>query len=246
MKSLLVIFFNCIAMASGAQTHIRPVEELINQSDPGWVLVQDWIHTAKNKVEVLPADSAKAREALYATQVTTRSPMGAVVYMTGGILVDDGWIRILGSGSPRLTRTIPGWSKGKGYKDYGERPGFLLIADDAVGGFYMLNGGALGKDLGKVYYFAPDNLEFEPLDLGYTDFLMFCFNNDLDSFYEGKRWKGWRKEVSRLEGDEVFNFYPMLWSKEGKNIEKCSRKPVPIEEQYSLNMDLRKQLKLDQ
>jgi hypothetical protein len=171
--------------------------------------------------------------------------MGAVIFMTGGIMVDDGWIRILGSGSPRLNRSVPGWSEGKGFRESGERPGFLLIADDVVGGFYMLNGGALGADLGKVYYFAPDNLKFEPLGLGYTDFLLFCFNNDLDKFYKGNRWKGWREEVSKLEGDKVFNFYPFLWTKEGKNIEKCSRKVVAVEEQFRLNMDFRNQLKLD-
>lgn len=44
--------------------------------------------------------------ALLATQVTTRSPMGAVVYHTGGILVDHGWIRILGAGECKLMITI--------------------------------------------------------------------------------------------------------------------------------------------
>jgi hypothetical protein len=95
-----------------AQT-MRPIEELINTKDPGWPIVQQWIASAKNKVEVLPCDTAKAKEALYHTQVTTRSPMGAVVSATGGVMVDDGWIRILGSGSPRLPRTLPGWNQGK-------------------------------------------------------------------------------------------------------------------------------------
>jgi hypothetical protein len=228
-----------------AQNKMRPLEELINKSDPGWNLVEGWIKSAKNKVEFLPVDTIKAIDALYKTQVTTRSPMGAIVYTTGGILIDDGWIRILGSGNSKLNRALPDWNKGKAYKELGDTPSFLLIADDAIGGFYLLNGGGLGQDVGKVYYFSPDNLEYEPLDLSYTEFLLFCFNNDLDEFYEGNRWKNWREEVSKLDGNKVFNFYPFLWTKEGKDINKNSRKEISIEEQYRFNVDMRKQLGLD-
>src|SRR4051812_15885417 len=177
-----------LTLTTTAQNKMRPVEELINQTDPGWILVKDWIKSAKNKVEILMVDTVKAKDALYKTQVTTRSPMGAVIYMTGGLLIDDGWIRILGSGNTKLNRTLPDWNKGKSFKEFGEAMSFLLIADDAIGGFYMLNGGGLGNDLGKIYYFSPDNLEYEALDITYTQFLEFCFNNDLDKFYKGYRW----------------------------------------------------------
>ncbi|MDR6565643.1 DUF2625 domain-containing protein [Chitinophaga ginsengisegetis] len=224
---------------------MRQVEELINKTDPGWILVDEWIKSAKNKVEILPVDTSKAKDALYKTQVTTRSPMGAIIYMTGGLLIDDGWIRILGSGSAKINRTLPDWNKGKSFNEFGESPSFLLIADDAIGGFYLLNGGGIGEDLGKVYYFSPDNLEYEPLNLSYTQFLDFCFNNDLDKFYEGSRWTNWRNEVSKLDGDKVFNFYPFLWTKEGKDINKNSRKAISVEEQYDFNLDMRKQLGAD-
>nr|WP_315223744.1 DUF2625 domain-containing protein [uncultured Flavobacterium sp.] len=240
---IAVLFF--ITSITSAQNKMKKADELINKIDPGWTFVEDWIKKAKNKVEILPADSSKAKEALYQTQVTTHSPMGAIVFMTGGLLIDDGWIRILGSGNAKCNRTLPDWNKGKSFKEFGDLPSFLLIADDAIGGFYILNGGALGTDTGKIYYFSPDNLEYEPLDITYSEFLQFCFNNDLDKFYEGNRWKGWREEVSKLKGDEVFNFYPFLWSKEGNDIDKNSRKVIPISEQYSLNLDLRKQLGFD-
>lgn len=245
IKHLLIAIVTLTTLAATAQTNMRPVNELINTTNPSWPMVKDWIESAKNKVKILTADSAKAKDALFKTQVTTRSPMGSVVYMTGGILVDDGWIRILGSGNPKLNRTLPDWNKSKSIEKFGEASPFLLIADDAIGGFYLLNGGGLGKDLGKIYYFSPDNLTYEPLGITYSDFLQFCFNNDLDKFYRGKRWSNWRDEVSKLEGDKVFSFYPTLWSKEGNNINKNSRKVVPVEEQYNLNIDTRKQLGLD-
>jgi hypothetical protein len=242
MKLFSTISLSLFTILSFSQAKMKTVNELINDKDPGWKLVKEWIGAAKNKVEILPADPQKAKDALYKTQVTTASPMGAIVYMTGGLLVDNGWIRILGSGSTKLNRTLPDWNKGKSFGEFGEAPAFLLIADDALGGFYLLNGGALGTDLGKIYYFSPDSLDFEPLDITYTDFLQFCFNNDLDKFYAGSRWKNWKQEVSILEGDKVYNFYPFLWTDEGKDIDKVSRKVIPVEEQYSLNIDLRKQL----
>jgi hypothetical protein len=36
-----------------------------------------------------------------------------------------------------------------------------------------------------------------------------------------------------------------LWAKEGKDIEKASKKEIAIEEQYNLNLDFRKQLGIE-
>ena len=239
---ILTIFFPLVAHS---QHKMRPVEELVNSSDSGWKELKKWIGSAKNKVEAQPVDSANAKEVLFKIQVTTRSSMGSIIYHTGGLLVDDGWIRILGSGSPKLNRTLADWNKGKTIEEYGNPSPYLLIADDAIGGFFLLNGGGLGSDLGKIYYFSPDNLQYEPLDLSYTQFLLFCFNNDMNKFYEGKRWHRWREEVAALEGNKVISFYPFLWSKEGKNINKITKKVIPVEEQYNFNLEKRKQLGLD-
>lgn len=222
---------------------MKPVSELINKEEPGWPLVQQWLDGATNEVTILTCDSAKAEEALYQTQVSTRSPMGAVIHTTGGMLIDHGWIRVLGSGSPKLNRTLPAWNLGKSMNTYEERPGFLLVADDAIGGLFALNGGALGPDGGKLYYLAPDTLEWEDTDLSYSEFIHFCLYGNLNEFYEGFRWKGWEKEVGILDGNEAFSFYPFLWSKEGQeDINKNTRKKISIEASYKLTMDTRKQL----
>jgi len=241
-KFITTLLLSISSILAIAQNKMKPIEELINTTDPGWPQVQQWIGSASNKIEILPVDSIKSKEALYQTQVTTRSPMGAIIYHTGGLLVDHGWIRILASGSSRLNRSIPEWNKGKSFQEYGERPPFLLIADDAVGGFFAINGGQWGNDPGKVYYWAPDTLDWEPMDLSYTDFLHFCFNGNLDKFYKNLRWHNWQNETDTLDGNRVYNFFPMLWTKEGKNINKSSRSAVPVAEQYSFNLDLVHQL----
>ena len=242
MKIVVLILYLVISADMFSQNKLRSVEELINKQEPGWVLVKEWIDSAKNKIEILPRDTNKAKDALFKTQITTRSPMGAIIFSTGGLLIDHGWIRIIGSGSEKLNRSVPDWNKGKSFQEFGEQSSFLLVADDAMGGFFAINAGKFGKDVGKIYYLSPDNLEWEPLDLSYTEFLNFCFNGDLDEFYKGYRWPNWKDEVAKLNGSKLYNFVPPLWTKEGKNIEKNSRKQIPIEEQYSLNMDMRKQL----
>jgi len=88
---------------------MKSVGELICQDDPGWPVVQQRVTEASNQVELLPPPEVALRQrALFETQVTTRSPMGAVISESGGILVDHGWLRILGAGHPRLPRTLPG------------------------------------------------------------------------------------------------------------------------------------------
>lgn len=218
---------------------MRTLQELINNDEPGWSIVNEWIGLAKNKVEILPCNRKKAEEALVRTQVTTRSLMGAIVYETGGLLIDNGWIRILGGGGERMKRSLPEWNKGKTFNEYGEIPPYLLIADDAIGGFYALNGGFLGKDGGNIYYFAPDSLEWEPLNIGYSQFLLFCFETDLDQFYQNFRWNEWENDVKNLHPDYSYSFFPFLWAKEGKDINTVSRKVISVEEVYDFNMEMK-------
>jgi len=65
------------------------------------------------------------KSALVAVQVTTRSPMGAIIYETGGILVDHGWIRILGSGCEPSEETSVATGDGKWENDRFPFPGLF-------------------------------------------------------------------------------------------------------------------------
>ena len=222
---------------------MRTLEELINKQEPGWDLVQEWMQEATNLYEVLPRDAKRAEAELLNAQVTTRSPMGAILYETGGILISKGWIRILGSGCERLDRGMFEWNKGKTFENYGEPPAYLLVADDILGGLFAINGGAFGQEgLGQMYYLAPDTLSWEPMNCGYSEFVSWTLGGDIHMFYEPFYWDGWQEEVSKLNGNQVFSFFPFLWTKEGQQIEAVSRKVVPIEESYRLTMDMQKQL----
>ena len=214
---------------------MRSLSELIDTDDPAWLEVQEWIAGATNTVEVLPVDEANRDSALLAIQVTTRSPMGALVYETGGLLIDHGWLRILGSGHSRLPRSLASWNEGRTMLGDGQPPGYLLVADDVLGGFFAINGGSLGEEMGSVFYFAPDSNEWECLDLGYSEFLMWSLQGDVAGFYASLRWPGWEQEISTLNGDQAISVFPFLSAK-GPPIAERHRGVVPISEMFTLHI----------
>ena len=212
---------------------MKPLDELIDNCDPGIKRVQEDIERAKNQCIVLPPSNARD-VVLVNTQVTTRSTMGAIVYETGGILIDHGWLRFLGSGNSKLNRSLPEWNVNKAN-------GFYLVADDAAGGFFAINGGALGSDVKNIYYWAPDSFEWEPLEMGYTSFFHWSLIGNLEKFYTGLRWQNWTDDVSTLPGDRCYSFYPFLWTEQG-SVEKSYRNTVPVEEAFNLKVDILDQL----
>jgi len=159
--------------------------------------------------------------------------MGAIIYETGGILIDSGWLRILGSGHPRLPRTLPGWNAVRTTSGDEKSPPFLLVADDVLGGFFAINGGGLGEVRGNVYYFAPDTLAWEDLDRGYSDFIRWCLMGDIAKFYEGYRWSTWESDVEALPGDRGYMILPLLATR-GPAIDERHRGSVPLAELYGM------------
>lgn len=218
-------------------TFKRWLRELSAVNDAGLPIVQNWIQGAANTVEVLPPDPDLRGQALEETQVTVRSSLGTAVYETGGILADHGWIRVLGSGHPKLRRSLPEWNRGRSISSDGRELGFLLVANDVVGGFYALNSGPFGPETGKVFYFAPDTLRWEPIaDIGYGEFLAWVLSDHLRLFYDPLRWRGWESEVSSLGGEFALSIYSPLWSEEGRATSQCSRQACPAEQVYKLSV----------
>jgi len=220
---------------------MKHLDELVSTNEPAWDVVREWLADAKNHCEILPNEVSRAEMELVNAQVTTRSPMGAVIYETGGILIDHGWIRVLGSGSPRLDRGLMEWNKGKSFDNYGDVPGFLLVADDVIGGYFAINAGAIGSEPGNVCYLAPDTLEWEDMGFGYSHFLNWLFDGNIRGFYESFKWQGWQEDVKTINGNQVFQFYPFLWTKYD-HLEDLDRKAISAEENYALTMEMQKQL----
>ena len=212
---------------------MRSLDELIERDDPAFPLIEEWASAAANDCVLLPPAASRG-EVLLVMQVTTRSVMGAIAYETGGVLIDHGWLRFLGSGHPRLARTLPGWNDNKADR-------CLFIADDAAGGFFAVNGGAFGDDLGNVYYWPPDSLEWEPMGRGYADFLEWALTGDLAAFYASVRWSTWREDIAALASDRCIAFYPYLWTKQGSP-EESSRSALSAEEAFAFKKEMHRQV----
>lgn len=242
LKKNSFLFFLLIGLPLWSQGNPQKTLTELTADHSGWKTVTEWMKNAGTDVQVLSKNPEKANNNLLLSQVSTRSPMGAVIYETGGIIVKKGLIRILGSGSPEMNRGLMEWNEGKSYTNKGEMPSFLLIADDVFGGFFALNAGYFSNEnIGKVYYFAPDTLAWENLEMTYSEFLLFCFSKQVDGFYDSLKWKSFEKDFAKSDSNSAFSFYPYLFTIEGKNIEETSKKLVPVAELWTLYNDLQKQ-----
>ncbi|TCM99390.1 uncharacterized protein DUF2625 [Paenibacillus sp. BK033] len=220
---------------------MRSINELILESDSTWLLLNEWASTSTNKVEILSVNKQLSSNVIHKLQITTKSLLGTVAYHTGGILVENGWLRIIGSGSKLFSRDLIDWNKIDSSGKTGRLSSAILVADDAVGGFYALNGGAFQGEKGEIFYLAPDTLEWEGLEMQYSDFINWAFYGDLTQFYETFRWNDWVEDVQKLNSDKGILIYPYLWAK-GDSISNRARNIVPIEELWHINLEYRDKL----
>ncbi|MEW2490337.1 DUF2625 family protein [Streptomyces sp. NPDC048411] len=229
--------------------NVRPLAELTRVDDPAWPVLQELFRSSPSRPEVLSADADRSLAGLEQLQVTTRSFLGSMVVNCGGLLLDGGWLRVFGGVG---SRRMPGLAEVNGFPpavDPAWRPaGGLVVAHDILGGVFVLNGSdaaELGRpgEPGQMIYFAPDTMEWEPLEAGYAAWLEWLLSGALDQFYEGLRWPGWREEITGLPSTVGIAVFPFLWSAEAQNdLAATHRKPVPMSELLGLRTEFGLQL----
>lgn len=220
---------------------MRPPADALSD-DPAWPLVQSWIEAAHNEVAVLPAERALGEDTLRRLEVTDHSVLGAVAVETGGILIDHGWLRLLGSGSEPLRGSIASWNTIGDAPEVEPLAGALVIGHDAIGGFFALDGGEFEGQVGDVHYFSPDTLEWESLELGYAAFVHWAVSADIAAFYGELRWPGWEAELRGVSSDLGFCLVPPPFLKGGRPVEHVRRALVPMTELWALNRDYARQV----
>jgi hypothetical protein len=236
VKAIAVILFLSAAYSPAhAQSKLKMLPDLVSTGNANWERILMIAGKAKNKVEILPRDSAKASVALIRSQLSTNTLLGSVIYNCGGIIVDEGWVRILGSGCGRLQRSVPDWNAGKIEAMRNEEAFFLLIADDVLGGLFAIKASSVEEleSIGTVFYYGPNSLTWQSTGLSYSSFLIYCFNGDLHDFYDDFRWKGWQEDVKNIDCNSVISCYPMLWTREGLQL-KANRKLLAIQSQWNM------------
>lgn len=146
----------------------------------------------------------------------------SVMENCGGIIIDN-WIRLYGCGQLNVIE------KNKKYNK--ENTVDIILGEDIIGGLFAL------KD-GFVYYFAPDALKWENLNIYYANYIDWLINSndDVNKFYELYRWNTWKDDVSNISLDDGISFYPPLFTK--YNINERSKKVIPMDEIIGINMEI--------
>ncbi len=149
----------------------------------------------------------------------------------GALRIDDGWVRVLGGGTVDQRADLAEWNGLNDQSLFAKSVGFFVVGFDVMGGVFALDGGAFGgpQANGRVFYFAPDSLAWEPMEMGYTAWLEWLLLDPerVDAWFQSQRWAGWREEVRPLSLDTAISAYPFAWSKEGKDPGTVSRSAVP-------------------
>lgn len=208
---------------------MKTLDELRSR-DPVWPRLHAELQRAEHPVRILPVDVAAAETTLLRLQVTTRSVLGSLALHTGGLLVDHGWLRVLGGGGGALDLALANGLD----RPRPAPPGHLLVAHDPVGGRYAVNGGDLPGEPGEVCYFAPDELAWLPMEMGHGAFVAWSLTDRLGLYNEHLRWPRWEEEVEALAPDEGFHLYPPPFTREGQDVSAAARDLVPIVELLGL------------
>ena len=198
------------------------------------VLLQALRDPTANPCEVLPPEKGLAAETLVEMQRGTDTFLGMIAFHTGGLSFHHGFLRVLGSGAGPV-RNLRRWSRVTGALD----EGYALIADDVLGGFFALNRGGFAADVEEgVFFLPPDRLEWQSLDVGYSEFLNWCVAGDYAEFYGTLGWDDW-KGVARPGWDEAWAFAPPPWTVQGPDLARAERTVVPVSEIWRLKREFR-------
>ena len=126
---------------------VRSGSELASVEDPAWPELAARFARTKN-ARIIPISRDAGLKVLNRLQVTARSMLGALALNCGGVILDYGWLRILGGGGEGL------WSLADANQPEGPvpgrpSPGSLVVALDVLGGIFAINGETSHARLGE-------------------------------------------------------------------------------------------------
>ena len=194
-----------------------------------WNELEEMFETSGNSIKVYNA-KVKTSGVIEKIGVTTNSVLGCIIYNFEFLLVDN-WVRVIGRGNKEKDGIIDFNSYFMKYEK-----NMFVVATDVIGGIFAINQGKYCEDIGKVWYLAPDTLEWESLSFEYSEFIAWLAQGNINEFYQSMRWKNWRDLAINVEIDQGILIYPFLWSDE-IIIQNATKKIVPFYELISINME---------
>ena len=194
-------------------------------AESAWAALVEILSQSFAAPRILAADEETARASLRQLDVSASSPLGAIARNCGGILLYDGWLRILG-GSPCAEVGLPSIAQINGFPARWDRTwtptAGLIVAHDVLGGVFVLNGLRPGAGRpgvpGEVIYLDPRTLDWTRMRMTHGEWLTWCVSGELPRFYAGLLWPRWRDDVRTLRADQGIAVHPPLWSAQGPDV----------------------------
>ena len=195
-----------------------------------WNEILDIVYKSKINIDIIAGSKELGVEECNNLNIPDNSVLYSVVTNSNGIIINN-WIRLWGQNSND--------NHGIGYYNAlfkNDIEGLFLVASDVVGGLFAINLNKFNEGNNLIWYFAPDTLDWECLDMQYNEFLAWSMQGNIDEFYSTMRWNNWQEDVKNIGINYALLIYPFLWAREC-NIEKASKKMVSIDEIIKLNFE---------
>ncbi|AQR96404.1 DUF2625 family protein [Clostridium saccharoperbutylacetonicum] len=182
------------------------------------------VKNSKKEIKILQVDIEVLNCIKKRYEINEKSLFGTILFKTGGIIIDN-WLRLYGSGELDFNKRNDLFPESD-----------IIVAEDVLGGLFAM------QDDSNISYFAPDCLEWEPMEISYSEFLYWAFHGDTDTYYMDYRWNTWKDDMKRISNDNGISFYPFLWAK-ADSLEGRHRQEVSMSEIIKLEFDFLNQLK---
>lgn len=195
-----------------------------------WDEIENMFEKSKNTISVEKSNN-RNQEMLNQLIINEQSVLGQIVLNISQITV-NGYLRVLGG-----KNIVPINDCIKKYHEGNK----LIVAYDIFGGIYAIGNGDFEGNKRNIWYFAPDSLEWEALEINYPQFIAWICSDDIKAFYIDFIWNGIENIINDIEKDQVILIYPFLWATE-YNIEVAKKTLIPLEELIAINADYRKRL----
>src|SRR5258707_10188808 len=134
---------------------IRSAEELAIVADPAWPYIERLVAEAVVPARILPPPEGGAGlRALFRLQLTAASTLGAMAVSCGAILIDHGWLKLLGAGQDALAGLAEANGLGEPGPDSAP-PGHLVVGYDVLGGTIARHGGGPAAPAAASLFTSP-------------------------------------------------------------------------------------------
>lgn len=201
-----------------------------------WKELNNMLENSKSNIKHIGGDPSIGFSAVEELKLNENTTLATIILYVAGLTINK-CLRILGQGNDELQGICQVNEVKNGTPT--KIKGFLIVATDIFGGIYAMNIDEIDGKVGQIFYFAPDTLEWESLEMKYSQFLYWAVNGNTEEFYSSMKWSDWEKYADETGFDQGILIYPFLWSKEIE-IESATKKIVPFVELINVNMDFRR------